>query len=40
MTLKVNAKLDPKFMPLSVVVRDMKNPEELDSLLRLHLFQK
>ncbi len=28
MTLKVNAKLDPKFMPLSVVVRDMKKLTE------------
>ncbi len=28
MTLKVNAKLDPKFMPLSVVVRDMKKATE------------
>ena len=30
MTLKVNAKLDPKFQPLSVVVRDMKKATEKD----------
>ncbi|MBQ2890779.1 MAG: ROK family protein, partial [Clostridia bacterium] len=30
MTLKVNAKLDPKFMPLSVVVRDMRKATEKD----------
>ncbi len=30
MTLKVNAKLDPKFQPLSIVVRDMRKATEKD----------